>query len=96
MDLTSNDYREILKFYRKTVPRLKSARKAKVERLIGKKLCSCIKKVKLEEKASIGICINSVLKRKGLKLYRFTCKKRVKLIQNKRGRALRKTRKKIL
>ena len=48
MDLTSNDYREILKFYRKTVPKLKSARKAKVERLIGKKLCSCIKKVKFE------------------------------------------------
>ena len=96
MDLTSNDYREILKFYRKTVPKLKSARTAKVERLIGKKLCSCIKKVKFEEKVSIGICINSVLKRKGLKLYRFTCKKRNKLLQNKRGKALRKTRKKIL
>ena len=44
--------------------------------ILANKLCSCIKKVdSKDEKRSIAICVNSMFKKRGLKLQRFTCKK---------------------
>ena len=64
--------------------------KKRAENIIAKKICSCIKKVKTrDEKKAIAICISSILKKRKLKVYRFSCKKRPRLLPK------RKTRKKI-
>ena len=85
MKLTKFDYMEILKFYNihfnENLP--KKLLKKMVENIIAKKLCSCIKKVpnlNQPESRAIGICNYSVLQRKNLKIKRFTCKKRPKLL----------------
>lgn len=49
------------------------------EEILATKLCRCIKKINPTEKnesKNIALCANSVLKKKGLKLSRFTCKKK--------------------
>lgn len=85
MKLNKLDYIEILKFYNinfnENLP--KKLLKKMVENIIAKKLCSCIKKVpnlNQPESRAIGICNYSVLQRKNLKIKRFTCKKRPKLL----------------
>jgi hypothetical protein len=48
-----------------------------------KLFCECIKKVRKtvkavkKEKAAIGICVKSVLQKRGKTLYKFSCKKRM-------------------
>ena len=60
--------------------------KEKAEHLLATKLCKCIKKVekkyseKYSEKRAIAICYNSVIKKKNLKTFRFTCKKGATLL----------------
>lgn len=59
---------------------------------LAKKFCSCIKSVRktikvrgkdksnaAKEKAAIAICVNSVLKKKGKTLKKFTCLKKAAL-----------------
>jgi len=44
-----------------------------------KKLCHCIKQVKktrLKESAAIGICVSSVLHRRGKTIKKFSCRKK--------------------
>jgi len=83
--------------------------KEKAEHLLAVKLCKCIKnirgtatnakvdKAKVDnangEKRAIAICYNSVITKKKLKIYKFTCKKKVKLIAKKgkgKGKGTRK------
>ena len=99
MKLTVDDYILILKHYRMPIPRKNRTRRVKkmVHSLLAKKLCRCIKSVKkkkMKEKNAIAICINSILKRRGLKQHRFTCKKR-KRFYKKKGSAWQKTRRRL-
>lgn len=91
MLLTLNDYKDILKFYKvSNINNLTNKNiKNLAEDIIAEKLCRCIKKVsnnrkKLNESEVISICKNSVVKKKNLKISRFTCKNKSKLIPNKK------------
>tara|TARA_B110000902_G_scaffold215439_1_gene247890 strand:- start:3 stop:350 length:348 start_codon:yes stop_codon:yes gene_type:complete len=83
MRLLKQDYMDILDYYNinysKNLP-INLLRKM-VEDKLAKKICSCIKKVKEKyndtlESRSIAICNNSVIKKKNLKIYGFSCKKK--------------------
>lgn len=80
--LKDKDYHSILRFY--NVPLGKKTRKTRrnlAEQLLATKLCRCIKKVARKNKTrketkAIAICRDSVIKRKGYRMKKFTCKKR--------------------
>ena len=100
MRLLKQDYIEILDYYNinysKNLP-INLLRKM-VEDKLAIKICSCIKKVKekyndSDEKRSIAICNNSVIKKKNLKIYGFSCKKKktLKALQtNPKGNKVKK------
>jgi len=73
--ITDDDYQKILEFYKISIPKSKRLLKKKAEKILAIKLCSCIKKVDIENEArSIGICTKTVLNRKGLTRGKFKCK----------------------
>ncbi len=85
MNLTNKDYLEILKFYNINTKNLKKTEiKNKAEKILITKLCRCIKTInkfnKYNEKESIPICTNSVLKKKNFNSFKFTCKKNPKFL----------------
>ena len=85
MNLTNKDYLEILKFYNIDDKKLKKSEiKNKAEKILITKLCRCIKTInkfnKYNEKESIPICSNSVLKKKKITSFKFTCKKNPKFL----------------
>jgi hypothetical protein len=77
--LNHADYKKILAYYKIVVPQGTSfaALKKKAEDALIKKICNCTKKLKskFRETKAIGVCAESVLKRKKLVYHRFTCKK---------------------
>ena len=84
MKLIKEDYVDILKFYNinfsENLP-IKILKKM-TEKIIAEKLCRCIKKVPNEgkpESRAIGICNWSVVQKKNLGIYRFSCKKKKEL-----------------
>jgi hypothetical protein len=94
--LTQADYKTVLTYYEQNIPTDKTKLKQIAEDIIAQKLCNCIKKVNAtytNEPKSIGICKNSVLKRKNLSIHKFKCaKKKAYLIGNKtRSKKLTKT-----
>jgi len=84
--ISKTDYSKILDYYGLTVPKKTEDIKTNAEKILAKKLCSCIKKVK--EPRSIGICTKTVLNRKGLSRGKFKCK-------NGRSIELKKTARKL-
>jgi len=100
--LTHKDYKKILEYYHIVVPQGTSfaALKKKAEDALIKKICNCTKKLKskFRETKAIGVCAESVLKKKKLVYHRFTCKKPAHFIsKSKRLNPLHKTtRKNIL
>jgi hypothetical protein len=97
MKLTNSDYKNILKFYKVDTSSLTNkAIKEKAEHYLAIKLCKCIKNIRrksgadsgMGEKRAIAVCYNSVLKKKNLKVFKFTCKKKVKLLPKKGTRKL--------
>ena len=87
MDLSHHDYLQILQYYNINYVKLNKIKiKEAAENILASKLCRCIKKVGSDdEQRSIGICKKSVLGRKHLKNYNFTCKKKAKFIPKKKG-----------
>ena len=87
MDLNKEDYIQILNYYNiSTKNNSYSYLKTLAEKIIAKKLCSCIKKVpnaNNPESRAIGICNYSVIQRKHLKINGFTCKKKMRLKSSK-------------
>ena len=90
MDLSKDDYVKILEYYKLDSKMYgKDKLQKKAEELLATKLCRCIKKVrknrknKEKEQQAIAICRNSVLKKKGLRNFGFTCKKRAKFVPKK-------------
>jgi peptide deformylase len=100
--LTHSDYKKILEYYKINIPPNISilALKKKAEDALIKKICNCTKKLKstFRETKAIGVCANSVLRKKKLIYHRFTCKKPAHFIpKSRRLNALHKTtRKNIL
>lgn len=89
--LSYGDYKAILRFYDIDYSRMKNKQvKTIAESALANKLCRCIKKVDpKDESRSIGICTDSVIRKKGLSISGFTCKKKPRLKTN------RKTKKKL-
>ena len=98
MGLSASDYRKILKFYKLSIPKKVYNLRKKGDKIIAKKFCSCIKKVRTKfkkEGIAIGICTKSVITRKGIKRGKFNCKKRrsVKLFKGGSKRCTKKNKK---
>jgi hypothetical protein len=89
--ITKSDYSKILEYYGLTVPKNAEDVKAVAEKILAKKLCSCIKKVGPSmnaEPRAIGVCTKAVINRKGLSRGKFKCK-------NGRSIELKKTARKL-
>jgi hypothetical protein len=74
-EITTNDYRQILEYYNKKIPKSNAALKQAAEKILSEKLCKCIKKLDPEHEArSIGICTKTIFNRKGLTRGNFSCR----------------------
>ena len=84
--LLIGDYKAILRFYDIDYSRMKNKKiKTIAENALATKLCRCIKKVDPKDEArSIGICTDSVVTKKGLRISGFSCKKGPKLKRNRK------------
>ena len=73
--ISNDDYKKILEFYDKPIPKSKRLLKIEAETIMATKLCRCIKKIdtKFEEKA-IGICTKTIFNNKGFTRGKFKCK----------------------
>ena len=66
--LNTKDYKNILEFYNKPIPKSQRLLKNQAEGLLADKLCKCIKKIDTKkESIAIGICTKSVINNKGYK-----------------------------
>jgi len=93
-ELNNNDYKRILEFYNKTIPKSKRLLKQQAEKLIVTKLCRCIKKVDKENEArAIGICTKTIINNKGYTRGKFTCKKKGTITLKRKKNTTRKHRK---
>ncbi len=81
------DYKIILDFYDISYSgKSNYLIKKSAEEILAKKLCRCIKKLDKKEDRPVSICNKSIFTNRNLKYNRFTCKKRPKLIGNKKTR----------
>lgn len=93
-EISDNDYKKILEFYDKPIPKSKKLLKIEAEKIMASKLCRCIKKIGTENEArSIGICTKTIFNRKGFTRGKFKCKG--KKYVTFRKNSLKKTRKNI-
>jgi hypothetical protein len=93
-ELTNNDYKKILEFYNKAIPKSKISLKMQAEKLLVSKLCRCIKKVDKENEArAIGICTKTIINNKGFTRGKFTCKKKETISLKKKKNITKKNRK---
>lgn len=91
--LSRKEYIEILKYYNiifKENDNIKNLRKLS-ENIIAEKLCKCIKSVSNNiktdnESKAIAICNKSIIQNKKLKIHKFTCKKKPKLLTTKNNK----------
>lgn len=89
--LTNNDYKKILEFYNKNIPKSKRLLKIQAEKLLATKLCKCIKKVdKINEPRAISICTKTIINNKGFTRGKFTCKKKQFIILKKQKNTTKK------
>jgi hypothetical protein len=94
IELTNNDYKKILEYYNKPIPKSKRLLKIEAEKIIATKLCKCIKKIDpVNESKSIGICTKTIINRKGYTRGKFSCKKKTKINLMKMKNSTRKNRK---
>ena len=76
-ELSNADYKQILEYYKKPIPKSIRLLKNNAEKLLSEKLCRCIKKVSPEgknEARAIGICTKTIFNRKGYTRGKFKCK----------------------
>jgi hypothetical protein len=86
--LSKSDYISILKYYNIPFKQNMSIKKIRTlsENILARKMCKCIKQVKrktLKESNSIAICKKSIFQNKNIDFFRFSCKKKNKLIPKK-------------
>ena len=76
-ELNITDYKKILEYYKKHIPKSNRLIKQNAEKILSEKLCKCIKKLGPENEArAIGICTKSIINRKGFTRGKFSCKKK--------------------
>jgi hypothetical protein len=93
-ELTNSDYKKILDFYNKPIPKSTRLLRSQAEKILVSKLCRCIKKVDKENEArAIGICTKTIINSKRLIRGKFTCKKKEEINLKKRNNSTRKNRK---
>ena len=64
-NLTINDYKRVLEYYKISLPMTNSLIKNAAEQILANKLCRCIKKVdKNNEKRAIGVCTKTIFNSK--------------------------------
>jgi regulatory protein YycI of two-component signal transduction system YycFG len=74
-ELNNADYKKILEYYQKPIPKSKRLLKDAAEKIMSEKLCRCIKKVDKENEArAIGICTKTIFNKKGYTRGKFNCK----------------------
>jgi len=105
MNLNKTDYEIILRYYGISIPRGKKGTlrkmKKRVHKVLVNKLCRCIKAVqkskkkKYAKRAAIAVCNKSIFGNRGLKHFRFTCKKKRRLFSKKGTRKILAKTKKI-
>jgi hypothetical protein len=105
MRLSLNEYKSILKYYNIDITGMKqSIIRKQAEDILAEKLCRCIKAVdkskaktksNREETKAIAICKNSIFTKKNLKISKFTCKKKIALLNSKKSKKLVKTSRKL-
>ena len=84
-NLTNNDYKTILEYYNKSIPKSKRLLQLEAEKIMSNKLCRCIKKVDVKNEArSIGICTKTIINRKGYTRGAFKCKGKATLKLSKK------------
>ena len=75
--LTNNDYKQILEYYKKPIPKSNRLLKIAAEKILTSKLCRCIKKIDpINEAKSIGICTKTIFNNKGYTREKFQCVKK--------------------
>jgi hypothetical protein len=90
-ELTNTDYKKILDFYNKPIPKSNRLLRLQAEKLLVSKLCRCIKKVDKENEArAIGICTKTIINSKRLIRGKFTCKKKQRINLKKKNNMTRK------
>lgn len=83
MNLTKNDYINLLEFYNVKYKKNNSYKNLKKlgEKILANKLCKCIKSVdKRNENKSIAICRSKIFKNRNITFRKFTCKRNKKII----------------
>lgn len=86
-ELTNNDYKHILAFYKKPIPKSRRLLKQQADKILASKLCRCIKKIgKTNESRSIGICTKTIINNKGFSRGKFTCKNKSKIVLYKKNK----------
>ena len=82
-ELTNNDYKKILEYYKEQIPKSSHLLKMNAENILATKLCRCIKKVEkvnnVNEGRAIGICTKTILNRRGLTRGNFKCKNKASI-----------------
>ena len=87
--LNNSDYKKILEYYNIHHKKNKKTNKKIAEDILANKLCKCIKSIKKNnntEPKAIAICKNSIFKKKHINFYKFTCKKKRKLLGTKKNK----------
>ena len=83
--ITINDYKHILEFYNKPIPKSQILIKKQGQHILATKLCRCIKKVDVKNEArSIGICTKTIINNKGYRRGKFSCKNKPQIILSKK------------
>jgi len=91
MALTRDDYVKILEFYKMEIPKSKRLLKIRADKILGEKLCRCIKKIEpTNEARSIGICTKTIFNTKGLTRSKFTCKRKRSVTYSKQTKSRKK------
>lgn len=86
-ELTTNDYKHILEFYKKPIPKSTRVLKLQAENILASKLCRCIKKInKGLESRAIGICTKTIINNKGYTRGKFTCKNKTSIKLSKKNK----------
>ena len=94
-ELSMNDYKSILEYYKKTIPKSKRLLKIEAEKILATKLCKCIKKIDYRNEAkSIGICTRNIFNKKGLTRGTFKCKGK-RFVTFRKTSSIKKTRKNL-
>ena len=88
-NLSLVDYKNILDYYKMTIPATNKKIKTVAEQILADKLCRCIKKLDpMDEGKAVGICTKTIINNKGFIRGTFKCKTKslVKLYKKSRGK----------